>query len=288
MTASVEHLDDKAQVLRVSWRKLHNYAASFATTWFDMKKIFDAGEYAGWTFAMWAGQKAGLPEEGVNKILLALHRGIAAEHRVEAEQAERARRAALEVERQRKREEAAAKKQAATQERERKRREVAARQAATAAKKGAAAAKAEIVEKISPAVAAKHPGAVPQKRRRGRQRDPNSRHAIYMRERRARLKRELESRPPANGTLTQLLAECSAIDENHPVALGQRYVAMRDICLRGEAGTDEDSKLWTWTKWSAFYIKRSRGHILRCITDHEKFLQNGSEDLFVDRDQAAA
>jgi hypothetical protein len=269
MTAPVEHLDDKAQLLRVSWSKMHNYAASFATTWFELKKDFDAGQYPGWTFAMWVGQKAGFPEEGVNKILLALHRGIAAEYRAEAEQAERKRRAALEVERQRKREEASAKRQAAAQEREHRRQEAARSKAVAASKREAiAAVKAAIVERVPAAVAAKHPGAV--KRPSGRQGDPN-RH-VYMRERRARLRREFESSPPANATLAQLLAECSAIDENHGVALGQRYAAMRDICQRGEAGKDEDSHVWTWGKWSQIYIKRPRADILRCITDYQELL----------------
>jgi hypothetical protein len=270
MTVSVENLDDKAQLLRVSWSKMHNYVASFATTWFELKKNFDAGKYDGWTFAMWVGQKAGLPEEGVNKILLALHRGIAAEHRVEAERAERDRRAAFEVERQRRREEAAAKRQAAAQEREQKRQEIAARKAAVVARRKTAAAKAVIVERVPAAVAAKHPGAA--KRSRGGQGDPNSPRAVYMHERRARLKRELQSHPPANATLAQLLTECSAIDENHRVALGQRYAAMRDICQRGEAGKDEDSKLWTWPKWSKVYIKRPQNDILHCIEDYEEFL----------------
>jgi len=88
-TADVEHLAEDVQRLRVSWRKMNNFTNSFATIWFARKQEFDAGQYPGWTFAFWLGQKVGLPEASITKMLYAHSAILAGEHQEAVEAAVR-------------------------------------------------------------------------------------------------------------------------------------------------------------------------------------------------------
>jgi hypothetical protein len=99
--ANVEHLADAVMQLRQRWKKMNDYTASFATLWFEQKEHFDSGRYPGWTFAMWLGQRVGLPEASITKMLNIHNAALAHEHKVAAE------RVAAE-QRQREREEAEA------------------------------------------------------------------------------------------------------------------------------------------------------------------------------------
>ena len=67
--SDVSELDQTARLLQVSWNKANNYYVSFAKSFLETKKRFDSGEFPGWTYAMWLGQKAGLMESQVLKQL---------------------------------------------------------------------------------------------------------------------------------------------------------------------------------------------------------------------------
>ena len=84
--ADISDLDHTAQLLRVSWRKAHNYYRSFATVWFETRKNFDPEKYPGWTFSKWATLKAGMSEEFTMKHLKIFHRTLAEETRAQVNQ----------------------------------------------------------------------------------------------------------------------------------------------------------------------------------------------------------
>jgi len=84
--ADISELDHTAQLLRVSWRKAHNYYRSFATVWFETRKNFDPEKYPGWTFSKWATLKAGMSEEFTMKQLKIFYRTLAEETRAAVNQ----------------------------------------------------------------------------------------------------------------------------------------------------------------------------------------------------------
>lgn len=80
MMDDLSELYQKAQQLRVSWRKAHNYWSSFATIFYQVKSEFDANKYPDITFANWI-TKAGLLEDQVIKMLHVFERAVASEER---------------------------------------------------------------------------------------------------------------------------------------------------------------------------------------------------------------
>jgi hypothetical protein len=272
----ITELDSTAQLLRISWRKMHNYAASFITTWYGTKKRFDAGEFPGWTFGMWSGRNAGLGEDGVHMVIAPLKRAIASEYRDQIR--------ADEVRRKHERD----------AEREQKRREVAERKAARQAKK-----QKPVEEHVPPAVAAAHLAAAPlPRKRRGVEDTPgqaalrqpinNSPHhtvndSIVQKKRRGRNRARLIANPPANDRCAQALANAGAIERRYPsrrTELGKEYWECREEVLSGRAGKDDGARPWTWPHWVEIHITnnpdklvcQSYEAVMCCIEDYENWV----------------
>jgi hypothetical protein len=66
-------------------------------------------------------------------------------------------------------------------------------------------------------------------------------------------------------TPKQLLEQAAGVEAKSRIDLGRIYLAMKEEVLMQRAGRDERGALWTWGKWAAVYIKRSRRDINRCI-----------------------
>jgi hypothetical protein len=87
-------------------------------------------------------------------------------------------------------------------------------------------------------------------------------------ERRAEKKETLQHATPTHEQLAKLLANCEKIEKTSRVDLGEQYAAMKEIVDSGQAGKDADGKLWVWTRWAKFYIKRSERDIRKCVDEY--------------------
>jgi hypothetical protein len=80
MAKSIDELDQKAQLMKVTWRKASNYHSSLVTLFMETRKEFLAGVYdPDWTFAMWLAQRAGLSEDQCLKIFKSYAHAITGE-----------------------------------------------------------------------------------------------------------------------------------------------------------------------------------------------------------------
>lgn len=73
--ADISELDDRANYVRVTWRKMINYASTFTKEIHEIEEIFKSGKYGPqWTFARWLGAKCGMSERTTYRVIAELHK----------------------------------------------------------------------------------------------------------------------------------------------------------------------------------------------------------------------
>lgn len=258
----IEELDDTAQLMRVSWRKAHNYYATFARTFVETKAKLDSGEYGPeWTMQRWMIRKAGMFEDQVIRQMAVFLRAVAADEREMIEQENKRikeeKRAAAEKEKQ---EKAAAK---AIKDQEKKKLE----------EENRLKKQAEEVEKERQREILR----VQHEARRKRQ-EEEQKAALKAKKKAAAVKEKKVITLPKDGPSPEahtLLAECAAIEKTSRIELGKRYVALKKRVDSRMEGKDANGRWWKWGAWSAAYI---HGRGLRSIEMYMKAFRD-SEDL---------
>jgi hypothetical protein len=94
MTRDIAELDERAQYLRVMWRKAHNYHASLARAFSETKALIESAAFGPeWTASKWLLTKVGLSEPQLMKMILVYRKAIDQGQREKflADQAERGR-----------------------------------------------------------------------------------------------------------------------------------------------------------------------------------------------------
>ena len=78
---------------------------------------------------------------------------------------------------------------------------------------------------------------------------------------------QLPLNPPTVAAIAEPhLAAAREIERKSRFELGREYYALRKLAQANRLGRDEDTgKFWTWVKWAAAYIQRSRAEINRCL-----------------------
>jgi hypothetical protein len=272
MPKDISELEFETQRLKVSWRKANNFFVSFSASWFELKKRFDSGEFAPWTFERWSF-KIGLPERQVMKYLSNYTKILAAEH---AEQV-----AAATAAQDRERLAASAERRRIREENRRKNRnerleELKLRQAEEAAAvKSENAAKAKTKAETKAEVTAK---------------------------RRAEKRAEIARRGPQHPRLRELLQASSHYQHNDTIAmvtLGHIYFDMSQLLNNPEVVTAEgmtyDGHEFDWNKFVIYHIEESpderisndREFVEKMIKHYEETLPPEQRRKKVSRDRAA-
>ena len=290
--ANLDHLAEDVQRLRVSWRKMNNYVASFATLWFERKEDFESGKYPGWTFAMWLGQRVGLPEASITKRLRA-HRQALAEDHIEAAEV------AIQALRQAERNRVEAEKAAKAKARQERQAAAAAKKAQIEAAKAAKAAAAKIVEKVAPSVANRHPASATPERgcercgislsgrtARARFCSDRCRKAIHksgskptqanrdaQRNARDAKRDRLTAGRPSDAKCAGILDSILAYEQrfaetpvnvSRQIWLGGQYKQLRTLIQSKQViGKDEHGHDWSWIHWVDVYVTNSPNPLLQ-------------------------
>lgn len=78
----ISELDDKVQYIKVTWRKMINYASVFTKEFQAIEQEFASGKYGPeWPFARWLGAKCGMSRSVCYRIIAELHKVASDEQR---------------------------------------------------------------------------------------------------------------------------------------------------------------------------------------------------------------